>query len=111
MPPRAGNLYGTTEFGGASGQGVVFKLSPGGTETVLYSFTGGNDGAFPNDIGSLIADRAGNLYGTTVNGGADPGNGVSAAWDQSPLMAFNLWWGASERTCELRFESKKIKTR
>src|ERR1700730_2097295 len=75
MPPRAGNLYGTTEFGGASGQGVVFKLSPGGTETVLYSFTGGNDGAFPNDIGSLVADRAGNLYGTTLFGGTT-GSGV-----------------------------------
>ncbi|HEY4847737.1 MAG TPA: choice-of-anchor tandem repeat GloVer-containing protein, partial [Methylocella sp.] len=41
---NAGNLYGTTSNGGAFGQGVVFKLSPGGTETVLHSFTGG-DGA------------------------------------------------------------------
>ena len=38
---RAGNLYGTTRFGGASNAGVVFKLSPGGTETVLHSFRRG----------------------------------------------------------------------
>ena len=37
----AGNLYGTTSDGGASGAGVVFKLDTTGTETVLYSFTGG----------------------------------------------------------------------
>src|ERR1700730_2392125 len=75
---RAGNLYGTTVnggpsgsgCGGSSGNGVVFKLSPIGTETMLHSFTGGTDGANPVDIGSLIADRAGNLYGTTQNGGA-----------------------------------------
>ena len=36
----AGNLYGTTFFGGASGKGTAFKLTPSGTETVLYSFTG-----------------------------------------------------------------------
>jgi uncharacterized repeat protein (TIGR03803 family) len=64
----AGNLYGTTTQGGASGNGVVFKLSPGGTETVLYSFTGGSsDGAFP--IAGLLADGAGNLYGMTGSGG------------------------------------------
>src|SRR3974377_1651735 len=43
----AGYLYGTTSLGGAFGYGVVFKLSPTGTETVLHSFTGGTDGAFP----------------------------------------------------------------
>jgi uncharacterized repeat protein (TIGR03803 family) len=42
-----GNLYGTTEFGGASGYGVVFKLDMTGTETVLYSFTGGRTGNIP----------------------------------------------------------------
>jgi uncharacterized repeat protein (TIGR03803 family) len=68
-----GNLYGTTEQGGAYGFGVVFKLTPGGTETVLYSFTGGSDGAYP--VASLIRDKAGNLYGTTEEGGAS-GDGV-----------------------------------
>jgi uncharacterized repeat protein (TIGR03803 family) len=43
----AGNLYGTTYLGGADGDGVVFKLAPNGTETVLYSFTGGSDGWTP----------------------------------------------------------------
>jgi uncharacterized repeat protein (TIGR03803 family) len=63
----AGNLYGTTSVGGAHGNGVVFKLSPSGTETVLYSFTGGANGAFPE--AALVRDAAGNLYGTTLNGG------------------------------------------
>jgi len=63
-----GNLYGTTYAGGASGWGVVFKLDPSGTETVLYSFTGGADGGSP--YGDLIIDATGNLYGTTSVGGA-----------------------------------------
>jgi len=61
-----GNLYGTTQSGGAYGYGTVFKLSPAGTETVLYNFTGGTDGAGP---GSLVVDAQGNLYGTTSGGG------------------------------------------
>jgi uncharacterized repeat protein (TIGR03803 family) len=69
----AGNLYGMTLEGGASGAGVVFKLAPDGTETVLYAFKGGSDGRFPR--GGLIADKAGNLYGTTLEGGAS-GAGV-----------------------------------
>jgi uncharacterized repeat protein (TIGR03803 family) len=63
----AGNLYGTTEGGGASGGGVVFKLDATGTETVLYSFTFGTDGGGP--FAGLIRDGAGNLYGTTAFGG------------------------------------------
>jgi uncharacterized repeat protein (TIGR03803 family) len=62
-----GNLYGTTEEGGAYGFGVVFELTPGGTETILHSFAGGSDGAYP--FASLIMDGAGNLYGTTLLGG------------------------------------------
>jgi uncharacterized repeat protein (TIGR03803 family) len=58
-----GNLYGTTDEGGTSGFGTVFKLDTNGKETVLYSFTGGADGAFPR--GSLIQDANGNLYGTS----------------------------------------------
>jgi uncharacterized repeat protein (TIGR03803 family) len=61
-----GNFYGTTFFGGANGLGTVYKLTPTGTETVLYSFTGGTDGATPYD--SVVADHAGNLYGTTESG-------------------------------------------
>src|SRR5258708_12719043 len=73
----AGNLYGTTygsvNGGGPSRYGTVFELTPSGTFTVLYSFTGGSDGANPR--AGLIADAAGNLYGTTIYGGA-PGNGT-----------------------------------
>jgi len=63
----AGNLYGTTEEGGTSNAGTVFKLAPDGAESVLYTFTGGSDGWEP--AGSLITDKKGNLYGTTVMGG------------------------------------------
>jgi uncharacterized repeat protein (TIGR03803 family) len=68
-----GNLYGTASGGGAAGDGVVFKINTSGQETVLYSFTGGTDGGFP--YGSIIADSAGNFYGTT-NGGGEAGAGV-----------------------------------
>jgi len=64
----ASNLYGTTSLGGASGQGTVFKLDTKGVETVLYSFTGGSDGANPTT--PVLRDAAGNLYGTTYQGGA-----------------------------------------
>ncbi len=69
----SGDLYGTTPYGGAQSQGVVFKLSPPAagqtawTERVLRSFNGA-DGASPS---SLIADGAGNLYGTTTFGGRE----------------------------------------
>ena len=70
---KAGNLYGTTLDGGADGLGVVFKLTPSPdgtwTESVLHSFTGGANGAYP--YAGLIFDAAGNLYGTTYAGGAD----------------------------------------
>jgi uncharacterized repeat protein (TIGR03803 family) len=65
----AGNLSGTTYGGGASGQGTVFQLAPSGALNVLHSFTGGTDGGRP--VADLIADAAGNLYGTTALGGAN----------------------------------------
>jgi len=63
----AGNLYGTTQSGGTSGLGSVFKVDKTGKETVLYSFTGGSDGCAP-DAG-LTMDTSGNLYGVTIQGG------------------------------------------
>ena len=65
----AGNLYGTTSQGGQGvpGSGVVYKLDPAGQETVLYTFTGGSDGANPSF--GVVRDSAGNLYGTTGGGG------------------------------------------
>jgi uncharacterized repeat protein (TIGR03803 family) len=62
-----GNLYGTTTQGGSAGAGVVFKVDPSGTETVLHNFSGGTDGIIPT--GGLLRDKAGNLYGTTSQGG------------------------------------------
>ena len=64
----AGNLYGTTQWGGNLGPGTVFKLDKTGKETVLYSFTGGTDGGQPL-LGYLVRDAKGNLYGTTTFGG------------------------------------------
>ena len=63
-----GNLYGTTEVGGTSNCGTVFKLDTTGKETVLYSFAGmGGDGRSP--WAGVVRDGQGNLYGTTVGGG------------------------------------------
>ena len=100
----SGNLYGTTFIGGAHEFGAVFKLTPnskgGWTETVLYSFKGLTDGQ--NPYGGLIFDSAGNLYGTTYNGGTGPCNGNNygcgtvfklapnshGAWNENVLYTF-----------------------
>ncbi|HVM61714.1 MAG TPA: choice-of-anchor tandem repeat GloVer-containing protein [Verrucomicrobiae bacterium] len=68
-----GNLYGTTSAGGANADGTVYRITPGGNLTNLWSFTGGTDGANPN--AGLVWGTDGNLYGTTVAGGAS-GNGA-----------------------------------
>jgi len=77
---NAGNLYGTTYQGGSPtwcphGCGTVFKVDTAGNETVLHTFLGGKDGAYPS-YGYLLRDAAGNLYGTTYDG-ASPGNGTA----------------------------------
>ena len=77
---NAGNIYGTTSFGGAdpSLNGTVFKLTPAPKNkwihTLLHSFTGGDDGIYP--ASNLVMDGAGNLYGTTIHGGASHGGVV-----------------------------------
>jgi len=63
----AGNLYGTTFYGGAKSFGTVFKIDAKGKETVLYSFTDSSDGCFPDH--GVVLDSAGNLYGVTFDGG------------------------------------------
>jgi uncharacterized repeat protein (TIGR03803 family) len=102
---QAGNLYGTTESGGAHGGGTVFKLAPNADgswrESVLYSFcsrTNCVDGEAP--FASLIFDQTGNLYGTTKGGGAHVGGGsgggtvfklapnADGSWRESVLYSF-----------------------
>jgi uncharacterized repeat protein (TIGR03803 family) len=73
----AGNLYGTTAYGGAYGVGTVFQLTPRGNgtwkETVLHDFScDGKDGCYP--YANLLLDAAGNLYGTTEEGGTYKSN-------------------------------------
>jgi uncharacterized repeat protein (TIGR03803 family) len=93
-----GNVYGTTTFGGAYDQGIVFELSPlaggGWTYKRLHSFGNGTDGQRPQ--GGLVLDGAGNLYGTTVAGGAH-GDGTvfklapapGGVWSEKILHHFN----------------------
>lgn len=97
----SGNLYGTTQAGGAYQLGCVFELvrdplSGDWTETVLYSFDG-PDGA--NPYGGVIRDAAGNLYGTTYDGGADGVGTVfkltnsNGSWSESVLHSFTTGTG------------------
>jgi uncharacterized repeat protein (TIGR03803 family) len=91
----SGNLYGTTTYGGSAGKGVVFRLQPPPAacktalcpwrETVLYSFAGGSDGAYPT-FGDLTFDRQGNIYGTTPDGGSGScaGVGCGVVYELSP---------------------------
>lgn len=103
----AGNLYGTTYYGGTGpctdgyqpGCGVIFKLTPNPSatewrESVLYNFGGGSDGAHPDS--GLIFDSAGNLYGVTGYGGggscSDPfGVGCGSVFDLTPSGNGSLW--------------------
>jgi uncharacterized repeat protein (TIGR03803 family) len=64
-----GNFYGTSELGGSGFSGTIFEMTPSGTETALYSFSGGNDGGLPNTALALGSD--GNFYGTTSGAGVN----------------------------------------
>jgi uncharacterized repeat protein (TIGR03803 family) len=93
---QPGNIYGTTYYGGADGIGAVYKLSPQPVgewaEEVLYSFQQGTDGNSP--ISNLVFDVAGNLYGTTSEGGLGSGtifklSPVGAGkWTETVVHAF-----------------------
>jgi uncharacterized repeat protein (TIGR03803 family) len=85
----SGNFYGTTQTGGTGFAGVVFKLTPSGVETVLYNFTGGTDGGYPQ--AGVVRDTAGNLYGTAYQGGAKGAGAVymvSAGGTETVLYNF-----------------------
>lgn len=81
-----GNLYGTTEQGGGAGCGTVFELTPdssgGWNESVLYAFQGENDGCVVDS--GVTFDSAGNLYGTTVDGG--PGGARGTVFQLTPSI-------------------------
>jgi uncharacterized repeat protein (TIGR03803 family) len=94
---NAGNLYGTTAYGGPGGEGIVFKLTPQPEErwreSRIHNFKG-RDGVTP--YGGLIFDRAGNLYGTTAYGGAHDQGTVfkltphpDGSWTRSKVHVFN----------------------
>ena len=97
----AGNLYGTSTRGGTANWGTVYEVvrpvppKTAWTETVLYNFSGMPDGGFPE--AGLIFDKAGNLYGTTNQGGASDAGTVfelsppvspGGAWTESVLHNF-----------------------
>jgi uncharacterized repeat protein (TIGR03803 family) len=91
----AGNLYGTTPYGGENMAGTVFEVSGQGAETTLYSFTSATptDGRIP--YAGVIVDSGGNIYGTTIYGGAngdEHGDGtvftLSPAGKETALYSF-----------------------
>jgi len=95
---KAGNLYGTTEYGGGGVNctqwGTVFELAPNRTETILNQFVSGTDGAGPE--GDIVMDSKGNIYGTTGAGGGSTNctNGCGTVYevvkggDETVLHAF-----------------------
>ncbi len=95
-----GNFYGTTLFGGANGEGTVFRISPSGSYTSLYSFVGSPiDGGYPYD--SLVQGSDGNFYGTTGGGGANANcaNGCGTVFRISPSGTYtNLYSFGSSPT-------------
>jgi len=99
-PDGSGGFFGTTQKGGSSslGFGTVFHLTHSGSvwaESVIYTFTDGNDGAAPQ--GGVLVDSSGNLYGTTERGGLAPctangGTGCGTVFKLSPPTGTASSW-------------------
>src|SRR5262249_12600714 len=91
-----GNFYGSTALGGTNGAGTIFKLTPGGTLTSLFSFNVTN-GQRP--VSNLTLGRDGNFYGSTVLGGANINSGTvfrfSTNGTITPLASFGGTNGAN----------------
>jgi uncharacterized repeat protein (TIGR03803 family) len=85
-----GTLYGTTGAGGASGNGTVFKFTPQGGVSVLYSFVGGTDATGSS---SLVLDASGNLYGTSNSGGSAA---FGAVYKVTPQGAETVLWSFAD---------------
>lgn len=94
---KDGNLFGTTIGGGPGDFGTVYELSNipgvGWTETVLYNFQNGSDGAAP--WGGLVMDSSGNLYGTTVGGGSGAGGTIFELSPSGNTWTFNVLYSIS----------------
>ena len=111
-----GNIYGTNVNGG-SGYGVVYEMTPSGdgwTYQVLYTFTGGQDGANPASL--LLFDSAGNLYGTAMSGGLPGCSGFGcgtvyklspsgSGWTETTLYSFTNGTDGSEPSAGLVADS------
>jgi uncharacterized repeat protein (TIGR03803 family) len=86
-----GNLYGTTSYGGANGQGTVFELTPGSggvwTESIIF-----NQSYSETPYANLIFDTEGNLYSTSFSGGAEPGDALNGTvFELSPPQSGTAW--------------------
>jgi uncharacterized repeat protein (TIGR03803 family) len=110
---KSGNLYGTTQAGGAYGYGMAFELAPRAhgkwKETVLHDFGNGSDGQNPS--GSLIIDKSGRLYGTSLYGGTGHfgtvfrlAPGVNGKWTEKLLYSFTLGADGYEPDAGLVFD-------
>ena len=106
---KAGNLYGTTLFGGSAGGGTVWTIPAGGSYSMIHNFAGGpNDGQTP--YSGVTLDSSGNMYGTTFGGGANNGGTV---WKIASWGAYNVLYSfvpsstdASFPYCNVALDSK-----
>ena len=81
-----GNMYGTSEEGGADGTGTIWEVTSGGTESVLYSFTDGSDGGYPF-LSNLHRDAKGDLFGVSEDGGS---SGCGTLFEYSAGRTFSV---------------------
>src|SRR4051794_6741967 len=88
MQATDGNFYGTTQDGGASNKGTIFRMTPAGAVTVMYSFAGGADGNTP--LAGLMQANDGNFYGTTYFGG---GSSLGCVFRMTPAGAVTIIHG------------------
>jgi uncharacterized repeat protein (TIGR03803 family) len=97
-----GNFYGTTYYGGATSTngsgsdawGTIFEITPSGTYTLLYSFTGGADGTSP--AGALVQGTDGNFYGTTSGNNGQNGNGTIFRYKPGATAPLTTFTGAAD---------------
>jgi uncharacterized repeat protein (TIGR03803 family) len=89
-----GYFYGTTSGGGTNNEGTVFKISPNGGLTGLYSFIGGNDGAYP--VAGLVQGSDGYFYGTTYDGGTNGAGTVFRISTNGALTSLYSFTGGND---------------